>query len=227
MASITYTNKDKNGADPVNKWRDVDANEVKTVVNSKQDQLAYTPENVASKDVSGGYVGLTLMKINFWNALATFKSLFVNSNTAARTYTFQDRDGTIADNTDLAAKLNTSSYLRTLVTACSDEVTSLVAGTSKVTFRMPYSMTLTTVRASLATAQTSGAIFTVDIKKNGASILSTKITIDNTEKTSVTAVTPPVLSSSVLADDDEITVDISQVGDGTAKGLKIALIGTL
>lgn len=34
MAQITYTDKDKTGTDGmVNKWRDVDANEVKTVVN--------------------------------------------------------------------------------------------------------------------------------------------------------------------------------------------------
>lgn len=56
------------------------------------------------KDTSNGVVGLTLFKINFKNALNTFTSFFTNANTASRTYTFQDRDGTIADNTDLAAK---------------------------------------------------------------------------------------------------------------------------
>ncbi|MCX5875316.1 MAG: hypothetical protein NT087_03260 [Deltaproteobacteria bacterium] len=56
------------------------------------------------KDTSGGVVGLTLFKINFKNALNTFTSFFTNANTAARTYTFQDRDGTVADNTDLAGK---------------------------------------------------------------------------------------------------------------------------
>lgn len=52
---------------------------------------------VASKDATGGYAGLTLFKINFKNALNTFTSFFTNANTAARTYTYQDRDGTIAD----------------------------------------------------------------------------------------------------------------------------------
>lgn len=61
----------------------------------------YVPENASSKDVSGGYVGLTLLKINFWNALGTVKSFFANSNTAARTYTFQDRTGTIAHVDDI------------------------------------------------------------------------------------------------------------------------------
>lgn len=110
--------------------------------------------------------------------------------------------------------------------AVSDETTALTTGTAKITFRMPYAMTLTSVRASLTTAQTSGNIFTVDINEGGTSVLSTKLTIDNTEKTSTTAATPAVISDSSLADDAEITIDIDQVGDGTAKGLKITLIGT-
>ena len=110
--------------------------------------------------------------------------------------------------------------------AASDETTALTTGTAKVTFRMPFAMTLTDVRASLTTAQTSGAIFTVDINEAGVSVLSTKLTIDNNEKTSVTAATPAVISDSALADDAEITIDIDQIGNGTAKGLKITLIGT-
>ena len=110
--------------------------------------------------------------------------------------------------------------------AASDETTALTTGTAKVTFRMPHAMTLTSVRASLTTAQASGSIFTVDINEGGASILSTKLTIDNTEKTSTTAATPAVISDTALADDAEITIDIDQIGDGIAKGLKITLIGT-
>ena len=91
---------------------------------------------------------------------------------------------------------------------------------------MPYAMTLSAVRCSLTTAQTSGSIFTVDINGGGTTILSTKLTIDNTEKTSTTAATAAVISDTALSDDTEITIDIDQVGDGTAKGLKITLIGT-
>ncbi len=113
-----------------------------------------------------------------------------------------------------------------IIIAASDETTALTTGTAKVTFRMPYAMTLTDVRASLTTAQTSGSIFTVDVNEGGTTILSTKLTIDNTEKTSTTAATPRVISDAALADDAEITVDIDQIGDGTAKGLKVVLIGT-
>ncbi len=61
-------------------------------------------QNLSGKDATGGYAGLTLFKINFKNAANTFTSFFTNANTAARTYTFQNRDGTIADDTDLALK---------------------------------------------------------------------------------------------------------------------------
>ena len=113
-----------------------------------------------------------------------------------------------------------------LIVAASNETTALTVGTNKVIFRMPRAVTLTSVRASLTTAQASGTIFTVDINENGTSILSTKITIDNGEKTSVTAATLPVISDSSLGDDSEISIDIDQIGNGTATGLKVYLIGT-
>jgi hypothetical protein len=122
-------------------------------------------------------------------------------------------------------KPNSLKYTEKFIIACSDETTALTIGTGKVTFRMPYAFTVTAVRASLTTAQTSGSIFTVDINESGTSIISTKLTIDNTEKTSVTGATPAVISDASLADDAEITIDIDQIGDGTAKGLKVTLIG--
>ena len=131
-----------------------------------------------------------------------------------------------ADGTFAVPSVPTSGTSFEMGIACSDESTALTAGTAKVTFRMPRAVTLTAVRASLSTAQASGSIFTVDVNEAGTTILSTKITIDNTEKTSTTAATAPVISDSALADDAEITVDIDQVGDGTAKGLKVYLVGT-
>ncbi|MER8615958.1 hypothetical protein NKG99_03755 [Mesorhizobium sp. M1409] len=110
--------------------------------------------------------------------------------------------------------------------AASDETTALTAGSAKIKFRMPRAITLTAVRGSLNDAQVSGSIFTVDINESGTTVLSTKLTIDNGEKTSVSAVTQPVISDAALADDAEITIDIDQVGDGTAKGLKVTLYGT-
>jgi hypothetical protein len=116
--------------------------------------------------------------------------------------------------------------IESFIVACSDETTPLTTGTAKATFRMPCAMTLSEVRASLTTAQESGDTLTVDVAKNGTSILGLDLlTIDNTEKTSVTATVVTSVSDSALADDDEITIDIAQIGDGTATGLKVTLIG--
>ena len=109
--------------------------------------------------------------------------------------------------------------------AVSDELTPLAATAIQATFRVPWAFTLTDVRASLTTAQASGTIFTVDINDSGTTVLSTKLTIDNTEKTSTTAAAAAVISDTALADDAEITIDIDQIGNGTATGLKVYLIG--
>ena len=110
-----------------------------------------------------------------------------------------------------------------LQVAVSDQTTVITAGTGKMTFRMPFGMTLSRVRASLNAASTSGVV-TVDINKNGTSILSTKLTIDANEKTSTTAATAAVISDSTLVDDDEITIDIDGAG-ANAKGLIVTLFG--
>lgn len=110
--------------------------------------------------------------------------------------------------------------------AVSDETTSLTTGAGKITFRMPYAMVLQEVRASLVVAGTTSGLTTIDINESGATILSTKLTIDLTEKTSTTASTPAVISDTALADDAEITIDIDAISGGaTEKGLKVLLKG--
>lgn len=120
------------------------------------------------------------------------------------------------------------SALRSVVVipiAVSDETTALTTGTAKVTFRMPFAMTLTDVRSSVTTAPT-GSTLVVDINEAGSTILSTKLSIDASEKTSVTAASAAVISDANLADDAEITIDIDQIGSTIAgAGLKVYLIG--
>jgi hypothetical protein len=129
--------------------------------------------------------------------------------------------------TAAGARANLQVGQTVLAVACSDESTALTTGTNKVKFINPYgtAFNVTAVVASLSTAQTSGSIFTVDINEAGTSILSTKLTIDNTETNSSTAATAAVISDASIAAYAEIEVDIDQVGDGTAKGLKVYLIG--
>jgi hypothetical protein len=52
------------------------------------------------------------------------------------------------------------------------------------------------------------------INNNGTSILSTKITIDPTEKTSDTAATPPVISAAGVSAWDELSFDIDTADSG-------------
>ena len=61
-----------------------------------------------NETISGIKTFLTGM-LGLRNVANTFTSFFLNTNTAARTYTLQDRSGTLADNTDLALKANLAS----------------------------------------------------------------------------------------------------------------------
>jgi hypothetical protein len=154
-------------------------------------------------------------------------ALDLKANIASPTFT-----GTPAGPTASArantTQLATTAYVdraakESIIIAVSDETTTLTTGTAKVTFRMPYAFTLLEVRASLTTVSSSGVV-TFDVNESGASIFSTTLTIDASEKTSTTAATPAVISDTSLADDAEITIDIDGAGTG-AKGAKIYLIG--
>ena len=131
-----------------------------------------------------------------------------------------------ASNTDYDTEWVSLTTADIYVIACSDETTALTTGTGKVTFRMPTAGTLTAVKATVTTAPAGSALI-VDINEGGTSVLSTKLSVDDGEKTSATAATPAVISDSALANDAEITIDIDQVGSGTAgAGLKVTLYVT-
>lgn len=112
--------------------------------------------------------------------------------------------------------------LRRLSFNCSpDQTTALTAGTGKFTFHWPFTGEVAALWVGLATPQSSGSIFTVDVNDGGASMLSTKITVENGEETSLTAAAQPVLSDALVTRGGKATVDIDQVGDGTATGLNL------
>ena len=169
---------------------------------------ASTGEASVQLNIAGVY-------INSSNTNTHFAAFNTDDLTAQRKFSFQDKEGYFALTNDPES----------IMFAVSDEDTDLETGTAKITFRMPYAFTLTAVRANVKTAPT-GSVLTVDINESGSTILSTKITIDATEKTSTTAATAPVISDTSLADDAEITVDIDGIGSTIAgTGLKVTLIG--
>jgi len=111
--------------------------------------------------------------------------------------------------------------------ACSDETSLLTVGAAKVTFQAPINFRLTGVSASLNVAPT-GSNLIIDINNNDNSVLSTKLSIDATEKTSLTASTPAVIDTNYrdFNKDAQITIDIDQVGATVAgRGLKTTLLG--
>lgn len=115
----------------------------------------------------------------------------------------------------------------TLLIALGDESTVITnTGNPKVTFRMPYAMVLTAVRLSATVAPSAGGngAVVVDINEGGTTILSTKLSLDQSEKTSATANTAAVISDANLADDAEMTIDIDTAAASCA-GLKVTLIG--
>lgn len=128
----------------------------------------------------------------------------------------------VSDGTDAVWGYPTSS----LCVSASDETTAITATTNKIKFAMPYAYTLTGIRAFLTTPQTSGATFTVDVHEAGTTIMDTnKLTWDNGENSTQDAATAPALTDTSLADDAIMSIDVDAIGDGTAKGLKVCLIG--
>ena len=113
--------------------------------------------------------------------------------------------------------------------ALGDESTVLAAASTTVpvvTYHMPYGFTLTNVKVGLTAAGTGAALATFDVHEAGVTVLSTKVTVDASEKTSATAATQPVISDSALAADSliEIFVDLVDT-DNLAAGAKVYLIG--
>lgn len=86
-------------------------------------------EQQSNKDASNGYVGLTLFKINFKNAANTFTSFFTNANSASRTYTFQDRNGTIADDSDITSAKARANHTGTQTSSTISDFASTVLAT--------------------------------------------------------------------------------------------------
>lgn len=113
-----------------------------------------------------------------------------------------------------------------LIIQLSDESLAPRAGAGRRAFRWPGAFVLVAVRASLVTAQAGGVPIRVDVKKTGASVLSGPIEIANGTKTTASSSMSAVAAGGVaIADDDEIAIDVVQVGDGSGRGLSVTLLG--
>lgn len=157
-----------------------------------------------------------------WNTLQTYAQLYIVTTSAIAITEYEDHRSGPYGIASMAVSVSNQIMIPIQV---GDVSTTITTGTGKASIRMPQAMYLTNIRAGLDTASTSGAV-TLDINDTGATILATKLTLDQDEKTSASAATAHVFVSEAqaLADDTPITVDIDGAGTG-AKGLTIWLYG--
>ena len=107
---------------------------------------------------------------------------------------------------------------RILDKTADSSVTNSVGGD----FVMPFDGYITDVGVTVDTAGVTG-VTTIDIKNNTVSVMTTKVTIDSTEKTSRTATTPYLLNGlyKTFVTGDIFTFDITTVSTTPSKGMTV------
>jgi hypothetical protein len=80
-----------------------DVSDINKPISTAQQTALNAKQDISGKDASNGYAGLTLFKLNLRDVANTVTSWFTNSNTAARTYTLPDKNGTVAMTSDLTS----------------------------------------------------------------------------------------------------------------------------
>jgi hypothetical protein len=134
-------------------------------------------------------------------------------------------------NTDATNKLYVDTQISAVPTQVYDLIIPLTAedgavdstGT-KAVFHMPRTMTITGLKASLRTNQTSGTQIEIKVTNNGLDIISTAsaLTIQNGTAFS----NSPALQTTAITSNDRIVISVDTFGDGTAVGLKLTILGT-
>lgn len=181
MASITYTDKDNTASDGiVNKWRDVDANEVKTAVNSKADSsdlTSHTGDTSNPHSVTKTQVGLG----NVDNTADTAKPVSTAQQTALDAKLAHTNAATAltdAASMDLTAAKHTlasSSATRTFtITYAGDDITlEVTLSATSATYTFPatalcVSEGVASGDNTLSLSGVSGDKYIIGIKKIGS-----------------------------------------------------------
>jgi hypothetical protein len=97
-----------------------------------------------------------------------------------------------------------------MAAAGSDLTSNLAAGTRKAIWFFPFNCDIVEVFAGVGTVGTGSSII-VDCNIDGVSALSTRIYIEANQKTSLTASTQPVLSTTSATKGQELSWDIDSV----------------
>ena len=117
------------------------------------------------------------------------------------------------------ASIGGSSIIKqaTIALAASDETTQLVSTQNAATLYIPYELHILNIKASLNTSGSESC--SIDVKRNGGTLFTSPLIISASEYTGSL-----VPTSSYIAEDDRITIDIVDAGIG-ATGLKVYLLG--
>lgn len=159
----------------------------------------------------------------FNNAVATIQGKTIDLNSSNIIRHTGAAAGDVLQYNLVCTRYESRAIRETIITRFGDSTTTIGTGNGQYEFQMPYCFTLTGVYATVATASSCG-VPSIQIKQTALDILSTAITIDVSEKTSRTAVVPPVISDTTLDINGVITFDLDAVGTGVT-GLVIYLIG--
>lgn len=155
---------------------------------------------------------------------ATFDNLEIYQDADDNLFYYKDINGRPIRLITDAAPANAKAEM---AFAASDQTTPLVVATNIAGIFAEFDMTLESVFAGIGVAGSGSGGTRIMIQKNGVDILSTAMTIDPTETTSLTAEVPStVTSGTTVAKGDRISVNILSVTSGaTEAGLQIVLNG--
>lgn len=123
-------------------------------------------------------------------------------------------------------KISVAGAIFPFVLNVTDDTTPIVTDSANVySFRMPLAFYLTEVSGSLSIAQTSGSTFQFSVEVDQAPVSTTPYNIENTQFFSADASLQPDFTPMYIEKGALVTINIEQVGDGTAAGLKVYLLG--
>ncbi len=105
--------------------------------------------------------------------------------------------------------------------ALSDELSPIETGMNVFTYHAPCDAYLYKLRASVGVTG-AGTPITLDLRQSGTSLLSTSLTIDPLEETSLTAASSYVISNPIIAANAKLSINMTTVSTG-ACGLKVTL----
>ena len=176
-----------------------------TIINNyiglTEEDLINSARTFLAKQGFGG--GLEIKDATDLTKIADFDISGVSTATT-RTLTVPDEDVTLGK------------PLEHLVIAPFGQTDDLVVGDLQFDWELTKSYTLAEIPSMFVSTAPTGTGITVDITADGATIFSTLLTIDATEKTSTTAATPAVLSTTVLPAGTIMGINIDVVGSTIA-----------